>query len=66
MFYRSNVFLQVFNRLWGVTLDTGASPLTPVDLLVALHLIDSDKCDVKTVIKGIVRKSLLVLWEKKM
>lgn len=35
-----------------MTLDTGASPLTPVDLLVALHLIDPDKCDVKTVIKG--------------
>ena len=43
---------QVFNRLWGVTLDTGTSPLTPVDLLVALHLIDNEKCDVKTVIKG--------------
>lgn len=52
--YWSNISLQVFNRLWGVTLDTGASPLTPVDLLVALHLIDNDKCDVKTVIKGIL------------
>lgn len=47
-----HVVKEVFNRLWGVTLDTGASPLTPVDLLVALHLIDSDKCDVKTVIKA--------------
>lgn len=47
-----HVVKEVFNRLWGVTLDTGASPLTPVDLLVSLHLIDSDKCDVKTVIKA--------------
>lgn len=47
-----HVVKEVFNRLWGVTLDTGASPLTPVDLLVALHLIDNDKCDVKTVIKA--------------
>ncbi|XP_047473127.1 symplekin-like isoform X1 [Penaeus chinensis] len=47
-----HVVKEVFNRLWGVTLDTGASPLTPVDLLVALHLIDPDKCDVKTVIKA--------------
>ncbi|KAK4296500.1 hypothetical protein Pmani_031010 [Petrolisthes manimaculis] len=47
-----HVVKEVFNRLWGVTLDTGASPLTPVDLLVALHLIDNEKCDVKTVIKA--------------
>ncbi|CAL4059386.1 unnamed protein product, partial [Meganyctiphanes norvegica] len=46
------VVKEVFNRLWGVTLDTGSSPLTPVDLLVALHLIDNEKCDVKTVIKA--------------
>ncbi|KAK7069039.1 hypothetical protein SK128_025268 [Halocaridina rubra] len=47
-----HVVKEVFNRLWGVTLDTGTSPLTPVDLLVALHLIDNEKCDVKTVIKA--------------
>ncbi|XP_076061813.1 symplekin scaffold protein isoform X2 [Oratosquilla oratoria] len=47
-----HVVREVFNRLWGVNLDTGTSPLTPVDLLVALHLIDAEKCDVKTVIKA--------------
>lgn len=47
-----HVVKEVFNRLWGVTLDTGSSPLSPVELLVALHLIEPDKCDVKTVIKA--------------
>ena len=46
------VVKEVFNRLWGVTLDTGSSPITPVELLIALHTIESDKADVKTVIKA--------------
>lgn len=34
-------------------LDAGyGSSLTPADLLVALHTIDPNKCDMKTVIKG--------------
>ena len=28
------------------------SPLTPEELLVALHNIDPNKCDMKTIIKG--------------
>lgn len=28
------------------------SPLTPGDLLIALHNIDSTKCDMKSIIKG--------------
>lgn len=28
------------------------SPLTPGDLLIALHNIDSNKCDMKSIIKG--------------
>ncbi|KAF2357901.1 Symplekin C-terminal [Trinorchestia longiramus] len=47
-----HVVKEVFNKLWGVALDKGTSPLSPVDLLVALHLIEPDKCDVKTVIKA--------------
>ncbi|RXG54176.1 Symplekin [Armadillidium vulgare] len=47
-----HVVKEVFNRLWGVTLDKGTSPLSPVDLLVALHLISPEKCDVKTIIKA--------------
>ncbi|XP_018018176.2 symplekin [Hyalella azteca] len=47
-----HVVKEVFNRLWGVALDSGTSPLSPVELLVALHLIEADKCDVKTVIKA--------------
>jgi len=45
----------VFNRLLGIHADAKsqhASPITPVELMVALHNIDSSKCDVKTVIKG--------------
>ena len=33
---------------------TYESPLTPADLLVALHNIDPNKCDMKTIIKGIL------------
>lgn len=30
------------------------SPLSPVELLIALHNIDPTKCDMKTIIKGTV------------
>ena len=31
---------------------SSVSPLTPGDLLIALHNIDSSKCDMKSIIKG--------------
>jgi hypothetical protein len=31
---------------------THMSPLTPAELLIALHNIDPSKCELKTVIKG--------------
>lgn len=40
---------EVFNRLLGLH---GDSPITPTELLVALHLIDLGKSDLKTVIKA--------------
>lgn len=40
---------EVFNRLLGVH---GDSPITPTELLVALHLIDTSKADLKTVMKA--------------
>ncbi|XP_043206880.1 symplekin-like [Amphibalanus amphitrite] len=48
------VVKEVFNRLLGIHADTGnfSSPLTPVELLVALHNIDPAKCDMKTIIKA--------------
>ncbi|KAM4020271.1 symplekin [Anomaloglossus baeobatrachus] len=50
------VVKEVFNRLLGTPHGDGSSsisPLTPGDLLVALHNIDSSKCDMKSVIKAI-------------
>ena len=48
---------QVFNRLLGThNNDSGiphTSPITPAELLIALHTIDSNKAELKTVIKGI-------------
>ena len=32
----------------------GQSPLTPAELLIALHNIDPNKCDMKSIIKGSV------------
>lgn len=32
---------------------SSVSPLTPGDLLIALHNIDSTKCDMKSIIKGL-------------
>lgn len=44
------VVKEVFNRLLGLH---GESPITPIELLVALHVIDTNKADLKTVIKAI-------------
>ncbi|XP_063794520.1 symplekin [Pseudophryne corroboree] len=49
------VVKEVFNRLLGTQhgdVSSSMSPLTPGDLLVALHSIDSSKCDMKSVIKA--------------
>ncbi|XP_061172101.1 symplekin-like isoform X1 [Saccostrea echinata] len=47
------VVKEVFNRLLGGHSDANyTSPLTPVDLLIALHNIDPAKCDMKTIIKA--------------
>ncbi|XP_026294194.1 symplekin [Frankliniella occidentalis] len=48
------VVKEVFNRLLGNHSDSSShnSPLTPVELLVALHVIDPKKCELKTVIKA--------------
>lgn len=44
------VLKEVFNRLLGLH---GDSPISPTELLVSLHVIDSSKADLKTVIKAI-------------
>ncbi|XP_062844491.1 symplekin [Trichomycterus rosablanca] len=49
------VVKEVFNRLLGTQHSEGSSsmsPLTPGELLVALHNIDSNKCDMKSIIKA--------------
>ncbi|KAM4561543.1 symplekin [Fundulus diaphanus] len=49
------VVKEVFNRLLGTQHSEGSSsvsPLTPGDLLIALHNIDSSKCDMKSIIKA--------------
>ncbi|XP_046571189.1 symplekin-like [Haliotis rubra] len=49
------VVKEVFHRLMGGYGDSTASytsPLTPAELLVALHNIDPAKCDMKTIIKA--------------
>ena len=54
------VVKEVFNRLLGMHHHHAASessasfksPLSPADLLIALHSIDASKCDIKTVIKA--------------
>ncbi|KAL3281104.1 hypothetical protein HHI36_004328 [Cryptolaemus montrouzieri] len=43
------VVKEVFNRLLGLH---GDSPISPTELLVSLHIIDSTKADLKTVIKA--------------
>ncbi|XP_060516392.1 symplekin [Cylas formicarius] len=44
------VVREVFNRLLGLH---GETPISPVELLVSLHLIDNKSADLKTVIKAI-------------
>lgn len=49
------VVKEVFNRLLGGHANSDASytlPLTPAELLIALHNIDPTKCDMKTIIKA--------------
>uniref|UniRef100_A0A8B9JYC6 Symplekin n=1 Tax=Astyanax mexicanus TaxID=7994 RepID=A0A8B9JYC6_ASTMX len=49
------VVKEVFNRLLGTQHSEGSpsmSPLTPGELLIALHNIDSTKCDMKSIIKA--------------
>ena len=46
----TGVVKEVFNRLLGTGSTTGA--MSPADLMIALHNIDSSKCDMKTVIKA--------------
>lgn len=38
------------------------SPLTPGELLIALHNIDSTKCDMKSIIKGNCFRLALFSW----
>ncbi|XP_069117050.1 symplekin-like [Argopecten irradians] len=47
------VVKEVFNRLLGGHGETSfSSPLTPAELLISLHNIDPNKCDMKTIIKA--------------
>ncbi|XP_078671751.1 LOW QUALITY PROTEIN: symplekin-like [Branchiostoma floridae x Branchiostoma belcheri] len=50
------VVKEVFNRLLGTQHagdgNAGQSPLTPGELLVALHNVDTAKCDMKSIIKA--------------
>lgn len=49
------VVKEVFNRLLGSNIEnthSGSSPLTPAELLIYLHNIDSSKCDMKTIMKA--------------
>nr|XP_020642792.1 symplekin [Pogona vitticeps] len=49
------VVKEVFNRLLGTQHGEGnsaVSPLNPGELLIALHSIDSTKCDMKSIIKA--------------
>uniref|UniRef100_A0A8D0GAE2 Symplekin n=1 Tax=Sphenodon punctatus TaxID=8508 RepID=A0A8D0GAE2_SPHPU len=49
------VVKEVFNRLLGTQHGEGnsaVSPLNPGELLIALHNIDSSKCDMKSIIKA--------------
>ncbi|KAK6625071.1 hypothetical protein RUM43_005362 [Polyplax serrata] len=48
------VVKEVFNRLLGTHSETTefTSPITPAELLIALHTIDPSKCELKIVIKA--------------
>ncbi len=43
---------QVFNRLLGSGSDDSNSPISPSELLIGLHKIDSTKCELRFIIKG--------------
>ena len=46
------VVKEVFNRLLGTGSSAQSGAMTPADLMIALHNIDSNKCDMKTIIKA--------------
>ena len=48
------VVKEVFNRLLGINVNVviHKSPLSPTELLVALHQIDQSTCDLKTIINA--------------
>ena len=47
----TGVVKEVFNRLLG-TATSAPAPLSPADLMIALHNIEPAKCDMKTIIKA--------------
>jgi len=46
------VVKEVFHRLLGTGSSAAGGAMTPADLMIALHNIDTAKCDMKTVIKA--------------
>ena len=46
------VVKEVFNRLLGTANASITGAMSPADLMIALHNIDNNKCDMKTVIKA--------------
>nr|XP_027199527.1 symplekin-like [Dermatophagoides pteronyssinus] len=48
-----NVIKEVFNRILVSHDPSYQSPISPADLMIALHNIDPSKCDLKTIIKAI-------------
>lgn len=46
-----NTVKEIFNRLLVPSQDSN-SPISPADLLIALHNVDETKCDLKTIIKA--------------
>lgn len=38
------------------------SPVSPAELLIALHTVDPSKVDLKTIIKGMLMKQTLLLY----
>lgn len=49
------VVKEVFNQLMSTHPETGEflSPITPAELLLALHKIDFNQCELKVIIKGV-------------
>nr|XP_046912513.1 LOW QUALITY PROTEIN: symplekin-like [Dermatophagoides farinae] len=48
-----NVIKEVFNRMFVSHDPSYQSPISPADLMIALHNIDPSKCDLRTIIKAI-------------